>query len=187
MKNMLILILVVVFASCEQESENSTLPGRYKIVSIESGTAVDLNNDGTKSTDLYLEISEPFKTLSGENISFYDFNAIQNLAEVKGVASDGTSGLIDFRLPKQQISNLSDDDWFLMWYDHGMINCSYSNKRNNLSVDYYHGGFDEGVTLHNVEILSNSNVSLSITQKLFDFSEKVWIEADLVIEYQKIN
>ena len=50
--------------SCSKENETdekvgNNFPGHYRVASITSDIAVDLNNDGVKSIDLYQEIKSP--------------------------------------------------------------------------------------------------------------------------------
>ena len=58
MKKLIYLLFIITFISCNKSEDSpvSEFAGNYKIVSIISEKAVDMNNDGIVSNDVYLEI-----------------------------------------------------------------------------------------------------------------------------------
>ena len=56
MKKLIYLLFIITFISCNKSDDSpvSKFAGNYKIVSIISENAVDLNNDGFVSIDVYL-------------------------------------------------------------------------------------------------------------------------------------
>ena len=62
MKKLIYLLFIITFISCNKSDDSpvSKFAGNYKIVSIISEKAVDMNNDGIVSNDVYLEIISPY-------------------------------------------------------------------------------------------------------------------------------
>lgn len=85
-KFVIISLASLLFMSCKKNSTASvqdSFPGYYKVKKITSTVAVDMNNDGLKSSNLYYEISGLVTGPSGQRMSFYDFESFRNYLEVR--------------------------------------------------------------------------------------------------------
>src|SRR5688572_4790306 len=103
MKRNFLFVVLLTAAACSSDNERDllgSLPGRYKITSIQSVEYVDLNNDGIKSNDIFFEISAPHHCLNGQVLSFYDFNDFGSYMEVRPLPdASNDAQLISINIP----------------------------------------------------------------------------------------
>lgn len=194
MKNILAILFLSVVFSCEKHDDTlikNTFPGRYKILSITADKAVDLNMDGSKSTDIYNEIASPHHTENGVFPNFYDFNGPQNFMEVRPLPHHTNSAqIIYFNFPHQEIGYLGEDTFpFLRLYAKQFNFHKYElTKTNEVKIveinPEYSIQFGKINTLH---IEDNGILVLQLTKKIFDFVAEQWIDVELIVHYAKIE
>src|SRR5690606_30150313 len=134
MKKLLLLFVLTTFYSCSDEDDNNSdsrnnFAGYYKITSIVSETAVDLNNDGLASYNLLSEYESAHHVGDGVFEGFYDADQPYNFADVRD------NGLISFNYPFQDIQYF-----------------------NNLPEHPFFAEYDAAFTIYSYELNSDSDV-----------------------------
>jgi hypothetical protein len=175
----------------KNDSFETPISGYYKIVSMKSTTAVDMNNDGIKTKDLYMEIGGLHTTPDKQKLSFYDFESHGNYMEVRPLSYQTSNAqLISLRIPDQVIDDLTDGRFFLMTYLHSFIFYSYKLNQRSGEIELTSNSAPEYVengVLSKFELQADGSLKLEMTKELFDFVDSKWIQADLTIIYQKVD
>ena len=187
-KFLTLIFSIVLITSCKKPSDLSlekSFPGYYKVTKITSNLPVDLNNDGIKTIDLYSEISRPFSTLDGQQLSFYNFESRSNYAEVK---APNAGKFIDFNFPHQYINYLNNDNPYLIGYINQFQVYSYNiNKNSNITIKgtnpEYTNQFGE---IESLILEENGKLLVSIKKKVYDFVNRAWQIIKVSVEYSKI-
>ena len=186
------LFFVLLLIACEKTAAPSfdkSFPGYYKVIKITSATPVDLNNDGLKTTDIYAEIANPFKTLSGELVSFYDFRSLQNYMEVRPLPYQSNDAkLISFNFPHQIIDYLSNNTVYLAGYNNEFLVYTYKiNDDKSIQVTSSNLGYTNQIGVISTLLVKENNVVVVLLKKqVFDFVDKAWKQIDLTAEYSKM-
>jgi hypothetical protein len=174
----------------KNDSPETPISGYYKIVSIESSTEVDMNNDGIRSDDLYQEISSPHKTPDNQEIPFYDFESQGNYMEVRPLDYHTNNvKLISLNVPEQSMDELTWGEFYLRFYFHAFTNYSYklNDRSGNIELIKNNIEFIENGSLNNFELQTDGTLKLEMTKELFDFADSKWIQADVTIIYEKVD
>jgi hypothetical protein len=194
MKTVKFLAFICIFlCACSLDKEQSIetrISGYYRITSIESSIKLDLNNDGIKTEDLYAEIGGLHIAPDNQKGYYYDFNFAGNYMEVRpleGATNDGQ--LIAINFPEQWIGELTPSQFFLHEYSHAFIHYSYEldSKSHDIELINNNPQFDENGSLQNLELLADGSLKLELKKDFFDFVDLKWIEADVVVLYEKLE
>jgi len=194
MKKILLSFLVVSMAACTSDDSKDVqddFAGFYKITSIESETAVDLNNDGIESTNILLELTSPHTTMNGLVDGFYNPESPQNLAEAK-TSNEVNYSHMNFNFPEQNISYLNFDMELnipiLLDYSTSMNTYGYFIQENR-QIDFY--DFNPTFNSQFVQIMGftrddENNFTLNLKKRMFNFYTKEWILLNLTADYSKV-
>lgn len=186
------IFAVILFLSCKKNpslSMEDSFPGYYKATKITSPTAVDLNNDGLKTANIYLEMSDPYTSPNGQQMSFYDFNSISNFVEVRPLPyQTNPAKLIAFNFPHQIIDSLGNNVHFLAMYINELISYTYEfNPNNSITVSSTNLEYASRIGEIDSLILKEGGVMMVLLKKyIFDFADKTWKRIDITAEYSKI-
>lgn len=189
MKSVTLIVIGVCFGlhSCtsdKSESHLTPISGYYKVKSISSNVAVDMNNDGVKSADLYSEITAPYKD---SGLSFFDFESPQNHMEVRPLPYQSNDAqLISLNIPDQYILE-SNSVYFLGEYLRSFIAYRYEMEGRSIKLISTNPAFIENGTLGNFQLMADGNLKLEMSKKLFDFKDVEWKESELTIIYSKVE
>lgn len=192
LKFLIPVFFLFILIACRKTSSSSfdkSFPGFYKIVKITSATPVDLNNDGVKSTNVYGEISNPYKTPNGDLFSFHDFQAQQNYMEVRPLPDQITDAkLITFNYPHQIIDSLSNGTPFLVEYNNEFIHYTYKiNDDKNILVASVNPGYTNQIgEINSVMVKENGVLEVLLEKQVFDFVDKAWKQVSISAQYTKI-
>ena len=181
-------ICLIVFCSCndKQEEEVSTndFAGSYKITSLKAEISVDLNNDGLQSSDLYDEMTEPYRLVNPRDLDYtplpmYDFNQINSYAKVPSMESASNKSL-SLNLPFQYItySNLS-------MYAHDLSFYFYDLDENDNVVLKGKLGDTPEVQVTRLERLDKDHFKVIYNAKIYDFVSKGWKETSVKALYER--
>ncbi len=130
--------LLVLLISCQNGIEESLFPytGYYKVISIQTNLAVDLNDDGIKSSDLFQEFSGKILTPDGKLLQFFDFNSPQNFLLIKPPTQNvflakspaGTThqGIVEINFPDQYLGQLDNGQYYTSFIERTFIGHIYS-------------------------------------------------------------
>lgn len=197
MKKLLLLSVLVLCISCDTENDNAPVndfKGYYKITSIVSKTAIDLNNDGIQSTNILQELSSPHTTLNGVFSDFYNVSNPKNFAEVRPTEGQmNPTQFISFNFPEQSISYLNDDLALnipiLMHYTTSM-NVSLFYKINNQNgieiIDNDTEWNAQFGVINSLQRMDKTNFEVDLDKKMFDFASKQWLVLKVKANYQKV-
>lgn len=192
-KFVIILLFGSLFMSCKKDGTTSiqdSFPGYYKVKKITSTVAVDMNNDGLKSSNLYYEISGPVTTPSGQRISFYDFESFRNYLEVRPLDyQTSTAKFITFNFPHQIIDSLSNNTLFLMTYNNQFLAYTYEFTSNNrVRVTSSNPAYTDQIgKINELTLNQDSSLTIGLKKRVFDFVDKNWQEINIVAEYSKVQ
>lgn len=181
------------------ESENAELimddfAGRYEIISITSGQALDLNNDGIASNDLYSEYSAPFHW---EDASYlpdsFDFTNPYNYAEFRRNELLSIN-LAEFRFPCQYFN----DEFMLnnprtpalRAYNWGLSHMYYQlEKDGEVSILPSTIPSDEPVDnmgyVRSLQRLTQDIFQVEMTLQIYDFKQQKWAITPVDIIYER--
>lgn len=192
-----ILLFALLFAGCygckDAETEiGSHFTGYYKITSLVSEKALDLNHDGLASFDLYNEISSPYYVGDGqEAISFYTFDQVGNYAEVRPTLLQSTSTpLILLRIPRQEIAGRTDfgEEPFLMMYTHDMTDFLYTfTSAEDVVLERISEETPHCIQSPRLKRIADNQFTLDFTGTFYDFKTDQWVETPAKAVYQKVD
>ncbi|WP_165040890.1 hypothetical protein [Dysgonomonas sp. ZJ709] len=189
-----IILFAAFFISCSDDNKDQVVidefAGYYKITAIESSIPIDMNNDGIKSNNVLMEISSRH-AFNGEVISnFYNFNSFPSFAEVRPLPEQSNDArLIAFNYPYQILLNEDEGNPVLMYYMKQFINYSYNLKPNNEievidnNPDYH----SEYGVINSASRIDENSFQVNLSTKLYDFEDRIWVEADIEISYAKVS
>jgi hypothetical protein len=181
-------LLVALLSACTTNDDvtEQTLPiaGYYKVRSMTSDVAVDINDDGYASNDMMDEMSDFFE-LSHRH--YYDL-------EIKHNQHTGSSAkLIDFRLPHMNMyfeypSTPQGFNTYTNSGPHYLFDYDYKNKAIHLEVSEVsnQSGEDFG-RVEQVDVVNDENINATVKKKYYDFSTAQWVELTLDIKYHKAD
>lgn len=192
-KDFAVLIMICLLISCSSDNaENAmtSISGIYKITAMDSDVPIDMNNDGTASTDLYSEISGKhlFTGVSGH--MSYDFESVFNLMEARPLTyHTNDAKLIAFNIPDQYISNTSDGHFYVASYIHSFINYSYDVDEitNEIRLTNNNVQLVENGTITNCMKTAEGRIEVHMQKQVFDFLSHQWVSANLTILYELIK
>lgn len=192
-----ILFLSLLLAGCygckDSETEvGSHFTGYYKITSLVTEKALDLNNDGQSSSDLYHEISSPYHLEERqEAIPFYDFDPISNYAEVRPTLVQSTSTpLITFRIPRQEIAERTDfrEKPFLIMYTHDMTDFLYTfASAEEVALERVNEETPHSIQSPRLKRDADDQFTLDFTGTFYDFKTDQWVETPAKAVYRKVD
>ena len=182
-----ILVAILVVGCTKDDHVNQTrISGIYKITAINAAVALDLNNDGVKSTDIYNEIKyySLIKDLSSE--MFYDFESTQNYMVARPLPyHTNNAQLISLNVPDQVIDTFGGDLYYLSNYIHSFTAYSYELNGGSDVVTLHANDatIEENGTLKEMRIIEDGHLRLTMTKKFFDFTDLAWVETEVTIDY----
>jgi hypothetical protein len=186
------VFIIFLLIACRKTSTSSfekSFPGFYKVTKITSATSVDLNNDGIKSTNVYAEIVDPFTTIRGEHISFYDFQARQNYMQVRPMPGQVNNGkLIAFNFPHQIIDYLSNNTPFLVEYNNDFLHYAYEITDDKITLTSFANPeyMNQIGEINRLVVKEAGALEVMFKKKIFDFFDKSWKEISISVEYSKV-
>jgi hypothetical protein len=185
MKKICIIILTFTCLACTNSNETAELKyspfiGEYKILSLESNIALDLNRNGVASNDFLNEISTYF--------NLYSLYNVPTLTIIKG-ADNQTNGFYD-HIPKQDVNQTDVND--IQYFNSGPLKVITFN--NNFSeVTDISGYYDDSyyqqkkwAILKNITILNTNELLATFEQQYFTI-ETGWKTCILTAKFTKIN
>lgn len=193
-----LLAALLSFCSCSSDDQlpkvvSDDFAGRYEIISITSGQALDLNNDGISSNDLYSEYSSKFHWENALYLPIpYDFTNPYNYAcfrrnELLEI------NLAEFRFPCQY---LNDIEWadspipLLRNYNWGFSNMYYqlANDGQVKIIPPTNPG-DEPVDnmgyITSLKRLSKDVFQIEVTIQVYDFKRQEWVVTPVWAVYER--
>lgn len=185
-----ILIAILVVGCTKDDHVNETrVSGIYKITAINAAVALDLNNDGVKSTDIYNEIKyySLIRDLSPE--MFYDFESMQHYMVARPLPyHTNNAQSISLNIPDQVIDTFSGNLYYLSNYIHSFTAYSYELNGGSDVVTLHANDatFEENGTLKEMRIIEDGHLRLTMTKKFFDFTDLAWVETEVTIDYEAV-
>lgn len=193
MPKLLTLFIALAFLfGCKKESipaVQTSFPGYYKVTKMTSAAEVDLNNDGLKTNNIYLEISAPFTLLNGQQVSFYDFESPANYLEVRAPPTQiNKTPQMAFNFPHQHIDSLSNHTPYLLWYTNEFLGYTYEfTGSNTVQVTSNNPDYTNMIgVISGLQIKENGDVIVSLQKQVFDFADGAWVNIDITTEYTKV-
>lgn len=167
--------------------------GLYEIISITSGQALDLNNDGIASNDLYSEYSSEFHW---DNAVYFpepfDFTDPYNFADFKRNDTYKVNHA-DFHFPYQ---DFNEGDWVgpeippLRCYNWGLGNMYYEltdndqveivRPKNNNTKPINDMGF-----ISSIKRLTKDVFQAEMTLEIYDFKQQKWVITPIWAVYER--
>lgn len=158
----LTFILSILLISCSNNDDDNQILSKdtyYKIISFNIiDNSIDLNNDGTSSTDILSELT---------NYSYYPYDL-----EIK---SKNGKKLLSIYLPIQNIS----DDNFVEFSRYGFTYELENENINNVEID-------SDIFIINLERTNPKRYQLILKKKYFDFSISDFNEFEFNIIFEEI-
>lgn len=187
-----LFLVALVLGSCRERHDapvGNDFSGLYKITDFKSDHALDLNNDGISSCDLYAEITNPFHSLF-EGIapfSHYDFDERNNYAEVRpAFAGQVDRRLILPNLPFQEIYYVQTEPQ-LDYYAHDLGYYEYTLTRTpRVELRLVDPGTIRLGTIDRLERTGTDSFEIGMTGRLFDFATRQWTEVSLSVTYRRV-
>lgn len=181
------------------ENEYTELPlddfaGRYEIIAVTSGQALDLNNDGIASNNLYSEYSTPFHWENAVYLPVpFDFTDPYNYADFQQGRSNNIN-FADFRFPCQYFYEediLRPNIAPLHAYNWGFRNMTYQLTDNgdviitSLITSKDDEPADNMGYIRSLQRLSKDLFEVDMTLELYDFKQQKWIITPVWTVYER--
>lgn len=186
-----LLLVTLVLGSCRERHEaavGNDFSGLYKITDFKSDRALDLNNDGISSCDLYAEITDLFHSpVEGPApFSRYDFDERNNYAEVRpAFAGQVDRRLILPNLPFQELDNEQTEPE-LDFYAHDLGYYEYTLTRTpRVELRLVNPGAVRLGTIDRLERTGTDSFEIGMTGRLFDFATRQWTDVSLTVTYRR--
>jgi len=183
MKKILQILSLTLLTSCIDNNDDSinNLSGRYKIVLILSLDKRDLNNDGEKSNNIYTEFSDIHNTISGDQVSFYDFKSPTKYLTINNNVA------MNIIIPDQYIDSLVTGTKFLSRITDSIAIYSIEIDDSKLIKIINESPSLNDNTINRIEILDNGQLKVSVTKKLYDFVDLKWTDNILTVTFEKVD
>lgn len=188
-----LLLVTLVLGSCRERHDpaaGNDFGGLYKITDLKSDLALDLNNDGISSCDLYAEITNPFHSLieGPAPFSYYDFEERNNYAEVRpAFAGQVDRRLILPNLPFQEIYYVQTEPE-LDFYAHDLGYYEYTLTRTpRVELRLVNPGTIRLGTIDRLERTGTDSFEIGMTGRLFDFAIRKWTDVSLIVTYHRVE
>ncbi|MGO4904172.1 hypothetical protein [Flavobacterium sp. W20_MBD1_R3] len=194
----ILFVLILLFVSCsknEDEIELNDFKGFYQINSITSSVPIDLNNDGSKTTNYLQEIKSNYISYNGEIINYGYNNALKyNFAEAQQseYTVSNSKQFLDIKFPIQRIDSVfQGKDTFLkmnMEYSKMGTNFIYKLFNNNVKIESDPFNQFDYYNINNFVInrINKEQFEIFFDFKVYDFTENEWVETNLTAKYIKI-
>jgi hypothetical protein len=178
MKNLncfIALLIVISFLSCskdDNEYDENLIDGYYKIQSITSSIAVDLNGDSQITTDLKKEID------------FYFFDDDNNNYDLEITSNFTNDRSISFYYPETDLS------FIYPQYPKGYVD--FYKKLNVFAFDYQNDKFlftqseTDVVEIKTIELIQKDYIKSTVSKEYYDFEIENWRKLDIEIIYYKV-
>lgn len=194
----ILFVLILLFVSCsknEDEIELNDFKGFYQINSITSSVPIDLNNDGSKTTNYLQEIKSNYISYNGEIIN-YGYNNELKYNFAKAQQSEYTVSnnrqFLDIKFPIQRIDSVfQGNDTFVkmnMEYSKMGTNFIYKLFNNNVKIESDPFNQFDYYNINNFVInrINKEQFEIFFDFKVYDFTENEWVETNLTAKYIKI-
>ena len=187
------LLLALGCNKSNEELEINDFKGLYRITSILSSKAIDLNNDNNKSNNYLQEIKSDFITFNGQIINCnYDNNVKNNFAEARpATAIQNNTKFLDLRFPIQRIDSLyqGNNDYEIINMDYKKITTGFIYKLLGNNVEIESDPFDD-FTFYKIKNfyinrLNKNEFETKFDFNVYDFMDKKWVETNLKVQYVK--
>ena len=171
-----ILIALITFSSCNQndnEIDDNSISGFYKIESINSKILVDLNGDLQKSFDLKNEINDYFNN--------YDYDL-----EIRPNFTNETDfKLISFYFPEPSLSfDYPGHPNGFVEYAKNSVGFQYQFNNNKFLIIEPENDF---IIIDKIELVDNGKIKSTILKDYYDFDRQNWIKLEIEIIYNKMD
>ena len=171
-----IFIILTTFSSCNQndnEIEDNSISGFYKIESINSKVLVDLNGDLQKSFDLKNEINDYFNNYD------YDWEIRPNYT------NETEFKLISFYFPEPSLTfeYPSHPNGFVE-YAKNSVGFQYKFNNNKFLIIKSENDF---ISIDKIEFIENEKIKSTILKDYYDFDIQNWRKLEIEIIYTKME
>ena len=198
-KSFCVLACSMLMFSCSSDNSqeetavdyNPDFVGYYKITSIKSDKAVDMNNDGVQSKDIYSEISLPYVlNKTDKPVSYYKFDQYICYAEV-GLANNKKLNEIILHLPYQEIDYIGKSDNtfpILSFYNQDTSFYSFVFiDAKGLKIQPIFSDTSSKVKATKIRLINDNSFTVNADATLFDFKTEQWITAQIEVVYDKVK
>lgn len=196
--NIGLFVLTILTLSCsnnEYEIGLDDFSGVYKIQSINSSLTIDINNDGIKSNDYLQEIKSNYISYNGELINYgYNNELKHNFAEARPTKFQSNSTkFLDIKFPIQRIDSIyqGNNNFVTMTMEYVKMNTAFiyelTNKNIKIASDPLNHFEYYNINNFAVNRLNKDEFEIQFNFKIYDFSEKDWIETNLKTRYLKVE
>ena len=193
-----LISLSIIAISCnsdDNEIEINDFKGYYKIKSISSSIPIDLNNDGSKTTDYLQEIKSTYISYNANERDFrYDNELIPNFAVARPTKNQSNyTQFLDIRFPTQRIDSIfqGNDNFAITNMEYQNIHTAFIYKLTNNDVEIESDPFDEfeyyDIRNFKISRINKLEFEISFDFKVYDFTEDEWVETNLSSKYVKTS
>ncbi len=185
MKKILQILSLTILTSCLDNNDDSTknnLSGRYQIISMTSQDKRDLNNDGVKSNNIYAEISDKHNSITGDQVSYYDFTLPTKYLTINNNVA------MNIIIPDQYIDSLTNGTVFLSRIIDAVTiySIEFNNTSKTIKIIDNKLSLTDNV-INNIEVLDNGQLRVSMTKKLYDFVDLSWTDNIVTMTFEKVD
>ncbi len=191
-----LIILSIFVISCNGDDNEigvNDFKGFYKIESISSSIPIDLNSDGSKTTDYLQEIKSNYISFNGNEIDFrYDNELIPNFAVARPTKNQSNyTQFLDIRFPTQRIDSIfqGNNNFAIRNMEYNNIHTAFIYKLTNNDVEIESDPFNEfeyyDIRNFKINRINKFEFEISFDFKVYDFTENEWIETNLSSKYIK--
>ncbi|WP_207434047.1 hypothetical protein [Sabulibacter ruber] len=183
----LALFALLAFPSCSDDDAEDQIPsiaGFYQFVSIESATAVDLNQDGVASTNLLAEIED------------YNFSYPEANLELRPTKYNNTHyKLIDIFFPHPNLVLDITTGQEVMMYTKNALNgtgYTYNYNERTSAVEIIRSANhqeteQEWGRLNSLTVVRSNQLEANISKKYYDFQTQNWVTLNITAVYEKVE
>lgn len=185
---LMLISVIMLFVSCNDDNSENLIPnmsGEYKVISMLSSVAVDMNNDRLKSEDVLKEVTTPYVI---DEISTSGTYYINSATASVVYCEKNNEGSIFVPYPYQYVIDEDKDSATLSWYVTQFPGFSFKLDLNGeievIEIFSEHQFADYGIA-SSAKRIDKDSFLVVVSAKLYDFKENKWVNTDVEIKCQR--
>jgi hypothetical protein len=139
-------------------------------------------DSANKSNNIYTEISDKHNSITGDQVSYYDFTLSTKYLSI----NDNVA--MNIIIPDQYIDSLTNGAVFLSRILDSITIYSIEFDKTSKTIKVINNKLSlTDNIINNIDVLDNGQLRVSVTKKLYDFVDLKWTDNVVTITFEKVD
>ena len=202
MKKIFYLLPLLILSCSEDDTHElykNTLAGNYRIVSITTDMALDINLDGVESTNYYEELSglHYFNGKEADGVIMADLDSYTFQAEIRpskeNIEFGNLTQYVNFNFPIQLIGRLdpNDESSIITHYEYisgfKWHTYTFTNTSEVLLEHTLQGDLDNKGVIYKMIQIDENHFVIEMNLDVFQYNENSWVTTKATVVYKRYN